>query len=66
MSSRRLSNVDEMVRAALAEESLLLTEKGVGGRRTSLTAPSFAALLPWREAFPTHMPLSGLWLEMTA
>ena len=27
MSSRRLSNVDEMVRAALAEESLLLKEK---------------------------------------
>ena len=27
MSSRRLSNVDEMVRVALAEESLLLTEK---------------------------------------
>ena len=27
MSSRRLSNVDEMVRATLAEESLLLKEK---------------------------------------
>ena len=27
MSSQRLSNVDEMVRAALAEESLLLKEK---------------------------------------
>jgi len=27
MSSRRLSNVDEMVRVALAEESLLLKEK---------------------------------------
>ena len=64
MLSRRLSNIDEMVRTALAEESLLPKEKG---RWWAPYVVDFAVVRcapPLAGGVSCYTPLSGLWLGM--